>query len=74
MAKNHCKCQDGWELSSELKYVWTLPRCRVKEKAFQSKRTVHLKGPEKIIDLGIFWKMKNGEPGVRKTAREIVGC
>lgn len=61
MVKNYDKCQDGSGLSSDFKYVWTLPRYRVKEKAFQSKRTVHLKGPEKIIDLGIFWKMKNAE-------------
>lgn len=32
-----------------------------KRKSISVKKNRAFEGPEKIIDLGIFWKMKNGE-------------
>lgn len=41
-----------------------LLRYRVKEKVFQVKRIVYLKGYEKMIDLDIFEKMNDGQYGI----------
>lgn len=58
----------GVKLRTEYKM---LPRHRVKDKAFQADRTVHLKGHKKPIDWGVFEEMKDGGYGVcvRETLR-----